>query len=92
MLLLVLQLVPLLALNDPARPSHGDGLFYVIGRGIMNRSDHQVGSDLSKDQRFREFFGCSSEVALIMWNLLIKHLLLPDEAQIVHLLWALFFM
>jgi hypothetical protein len=27
-----------------------------------------------------------------MWNLLIKHLLLPNEAQIVHLLWALFFM
>ena len=51
-----------------------------------------MGSDLSEDQRFREFFRCSAEVALIMWNLLIKHLLLPDEAQIVHLLWALIFM
>jgi hypothetical protein len=66
--------------------------FYAIGGGIMNRSNHRSGSDLSEDQRFREFFRCSAEVALIMWNLLIKHLLLPDEAQIVHLLWALIFM
>ncbi|KAL3795485.1 hypothetical protein ACHAWO_001837 [Cyclotella atomus] len=71
-------------------PSSAD--FYVIGRDIQNRSNHRVSSDLSEDQRFREYFGCSAEIALIVWNLLIQYELLPDEAQIAHHLWALFFM
>jgi hypothetical protein len=71
-------------------PSLAD--FYVIGRDIQNRSNHRVGSDLSEDQRFREYFGCSAENALIVWNLLIQYELLPDGGQIAHFLWALFFM
>lgn len=65
---------------------------YVIGRDLQNRSNHRVGSELSEDGRFRAFFGCGAHIALLLWQLLIAHHLLPDESQIVHLLWALFFM
>lgn len=65
---------------------------YVIGRDIQNRSGHWVGAELTEDERYCQFFGCGAEVALIVWNLLIKFSLLPDEAELAHFLWALFFM
>ena len=71
-------------------PSEGD--FLSIGREIQNRSNHRVGTDLSEDARFRSFFGCSAGVALITWTTMIAHSLLPDGGQIVHMLWALYFM
>ena len=51
-----------------------------------------MGTDLSEDARFHSSFGCSAGVALITWNTMIAHLLLPDGGQIVHMLWALYFM
>jgi len=71
-------------------PSEGD--FLAIGREIQNRSNHRVGTDLSENARFRSFFGCSAGVALITWTTMIAHSLLPDGGQIVHMLWALYFM
>lgn len=71
-------------------PSEGD--FLTIGREIQNRSGHRVGSDLSEDGRFRSFFGCGAEVTVICWTMLVTYSLLPDDAQIVHFLWALYFM
>ena len=66
--------------------------FYVIGKDLQNRTSHRVGSELSKDGRFHAFFGCGAHIALLLWQLLVSHALLPDESQILHLLWALFFM
>lgn len=71
-------------------PTEGDLL--TIGREIQSRSKMRVGSDLSEDMRFRAYFGCSPEVALISWNMMDAHGLTPDGGQIVHMLWALYFM
>ena len=64
--------------------------FYLIGKDLQNRSGHKIGSELSEDGRFHFFFGCGAHIALILWQMLIKMCLLPNESQIVHLLWALF--
>lgn len=66
--------------------------FYILGRDIQNRSGHRVGAELSEEDRYKEFFGCRAEIALIVWSLLTKHCLLPDAAKLNHFLWALFFM
>ena len=66
--------------------------FYLIGKDLQNRSGHKIGSELSEDRRFCFFFGCEAHIALILWQMLIKMCLLHNESQIVHLLWALFFM
>ena len=71
-------------------PIEGDLL--TIGREIQNRSKMRVGSDLSEDMRFRAYFGCSPEVALISWNMMDAHGLTPDGGQLVHMLWALYFL
>ena len=71
-------------------PTEGD--FLAIGREIQNRSNHRVGTDLSENARFSSFFGCSAGVALITWVTMTAHSLLPDGGQIVHMLWALYFM
>jgi hypothetical protein len=71
-------------------PTEGDLL--AIGREIQNRSKMRVGSDLSEDMRFRAYFGCSAEVALIGWNMMGAHGLTPDGGQLVHMLWALYFL
>ena len=71
-------------------PTEGDLL--TIGQEIQNRSKMRVGSDLSEDMRFRAYFVCSPEVALISWNMMDAHGLTPDGGQLVHMLWALYFM
>jgi hypothetical protein len=66
--------------------------FYTIGKEIQNCQGESTGSESSEDCRFRAFFGCSSEVAVRLWTMLVQCLLLPHKGQILHLLWALFFM
>lgn len=46
---------------------------------------------MSDDRRFREFFGAGVVVVMALWNLLVESELLPDDGQINHLLWTLFF-
>jgi len=46
---------------------------------------------MSDDRRFREFFGASVLVVMALWNLLVDTDLLPENGQIVHLLWTLYF-
>ena len=70
-------------------PSLAD--IYVIGRDLQHRSSHIVGSDFSENDQFRAFFGCGANIALHLWLLMNKHYLTPQEAQLAHLLWALFF-
>jgi hypothetical protein len=45
-----------------------------------------------EDRNFREYFGTSQEIALILWRLLVLNNLLPEGCQLKHLLWTLFFM
>ena len=66
--------------------------FYTISKEIQNRQGESTGSESSEDHRFRAFFGCSAEVAARLWAMLVECLLLPHQGQILHLLWALFFM
>ena len=66
--------------------------FLTIGREIQNRSKHRVGSDLTEDNRFRSFFGCGAETALILWNMMHAYSCEPNNSQIEHFLWCLFFM
>ena len=71
-------------------PSPAD--FYLIGKDIQNRFGQSIGSNKSEDRRFRSYFGCGVEVAVEVWNALVNFAILPDEGQILHLLWALYFM
>ena len=66
--------------------------FLTIGREIQNRSKRRVGSDLTEDNRFRSFFGCGAETALILWNMMHAYSCEPNNLQIEHFLWCLFFM
>ena len=65
--------------------------FYNIGKDLQNRNGQYMGADATKDHQFHAFFGCGAEVVFTELNLLGKYMLLPEEAAIVHLLWALFF-
>ena len=66
--------------------------FITIGREIQNRYQLKLGTGMSESIKFRSYFGCGEEVAVILWTMLDAYSLLPDGAQILHLLWALFFM
>ena len=63
--------------------------FLTVGREIQNRSKHRVGSDLTEDNRFRSFFGCGAETALILWNMMHAYSYKPHSSQIKHFLWCL---
>jgi len=66
--------------------------FITIGREIQNRYQLKLGTGMSESIKFQSYFGCGEEVAVILWTMLDAYSLLPDGAQILHLLWALFFM
>ena len=66
--------------------------FYRIGKEIQNRSGSTIGADATEDRRFREYFGVSVIVALLAWDLMLQHGLMPEGGMIIHFLWALHFM
>ena len=68
-----------------------DEFVYEV-RAIQNRLGRRAGTSFMESRRFRDFFGTSSAVAMILWNLLAEHGLLPHNGKIKHLLWALYFM
>ena len=76
--------------HHKAEPSAAD--FYAISRDLQNRSNKRIGVKLSKNAQIHSYFGCNAKVALICWEMLISFALLPGEGQILHPLWALFFM
>jgi hypothetical protein len=65
--------------------------FYRIGQEIQNRIGRKISASISEDRRFREFFGAGVRVVMATWNLLVETELLPEDGQIVHLLWTLYF-
>ena len=66
--------------------------FYNISNYLQNCNGQFMGADATEDHWFHAFFGCGAKIAFSAWNLLIEYILLSEEAAIVHLLWALFFM
>ena len=69
-------------------PSPAD--FASAGREIQNR--RRVGSTIVARRAFKEYFGICPTIVCLIWKLLANNDLLPEKAQIKHLLWALFFM
>ena len=57
----------------------------------MNRKG-RVGSKVVENRNFREYFGTSQNIVQILWKLLVDNDLLPENCQLKHLLWTLFFM
>jgi hypothetical protein len=74
---------------EPVLPTPRD--FVSAAKDIQNRR-HRFSSEDVEKRIFREFFGASAEVVSNVWRLLTQHDLLPEKGQIVHLLWALFFL
>ncbi|KAL7553209.1 hypothetical protein ACHAWF_016466, partial [Thalassiosira exigua] len=59
---------------------------------VQNRSGLRIGAELTEARRFCDYFGVGAAIALIAWNILVEHEVLPKEGLIIHMLWALHFM
>jgi hypothetical protein len=66
--------------------------FILLGKDMMGRSEKRMGTMASEERRFRELFGVSPEVALVMWNLLLEYRLVPFKGTMTHFLWTLCFL
>jgi hypothetical protein len=66
--------------------------FGLIAREIQNRANHCFVTISMEAQLFCEFFGMSKRVIEILWELLVRDSLLPEDGLPKHLLWALFFL
>ena len=62
--------------------------FYIIGKDTPNRFGQSLGSNISEDPRFSFYFGCVVEVAVEVWNSIVHFSILPDQGEILQLLWA----
>ena len=60
--------------------------FVWIGKEVQNKSGRSLGSAISEDRAFRDFFGTSSIIVCILWNLLADNNLIPGKGDIIHLL------
>jgi len=70
---------------------------YMMGQSLMNRASKQLGTMQrggTEDRRFRSSFGCSAEVCVAAWNLMVSFSFLPegDTKAFEHYLWGLMFM
>ena len=52
-----------------------------VGCDIQNRSNHCVGAKVVENRLFKENFGISVAVTLIVWNLLVENDLVPEKGQ-----------
>ncbi len=66
--------------------------FYRLAKDVQRRTGQKLAADCTEDRRFREFFGTGVAVAINVWTLLNEFDLLPDGAEISHLLWAMYFL
>lgn len=64
----------------------------AVARDIQNRLSRRVGAESMERRCFREFFGTSISIACLVWHLLLEHNRLPENGEIKHLLWTLFFL
>ena len=62
-----------------------------LARKIQSRDPDSARSLITEDLRFRDFFGCSSVVALIIWRKLEIASLVPENETIEYLMSTLLF-
>jgi hypothetical protein len=66
--------------------------FYMMAKEVQRQSGQEIRTATTEDRRFRDFFGVGVHTAIITWTLLLQNNLLPEEALVLHLLWALYFL
>ena len=66
--------------------------FLFIGKDIQNKSSRGIGSSLTEERTFREFFGTTKVVMAKLWDLLSQWQMIPEDGTTNHIMWALFFM
>jgi hypothetical protein len=64
----------------------------TIARDMQDRGSQCVRAKVVEDRLFKEYFGVSVTIVLVIWNLLNEHELIPKKGEIKHLLWALVFL
>ena len=64
----------------------------MTAKEVQRRSGQKISATSTEDCRFGEFFGVGVQVGIITWTLLSQNNLLPEEAIISHLLWAMYFL
>ncbi len=66
--------------------------FILIGKDIQNKSGQSIGSLLTEERAFREFYGTTAAVVAKLWSFLLQRDMIPEEGMANHIMWALFFM
>ena len=61
-------------------------------RDVWRRNPDKARSAETEDRVFREHFGCSVLVFIVLWNMLVTTNVLPEGGMIEHLLWTLLFL
>ena len=64
----------------------------TIARDMQDRGSQCVRAKVVEDRLFKEYFGVSVTIVLVIWNLLNEHDLILKKGEIKHLLWALVFL
>ena len=65
--------------------------FVMIGKEVQNKSGRQLGTPMSEERAFRDFFGTSPIVVMVLWKLPVDSGLMPEDGTITHILWTFFF-
>jgi hypothetical protein len=66
--------------------------FGLIACEIQNWTTHWFGLVSTEAWLFRKYFGMSKRVIEILWEMLVRNSLLPEDGLPKHLLWALYFL
>ena len=68
------------------------GSMLKITRAIWQKDTTTARSTLTEDRDFRELFGCGALIAIMLWQMLIEFLFLPEGGSMEHFLWSLMLM
>jgi hypothetical protein len=60
-------------------------------RMIMERDPFKTRAPQQENHNFRALFGCGAEVALILWNMLVKYEVVPPKGTMTQFLWMLLY-
>lgn len=71
-------------------PETVDNLMY-FARFLMERDPFKQRAPKEEISNFRAMFGCSPDVALILWYRLKQNDLIPDKGTLTHFLWTLMY-
>jgi hypothetical protein len=66
--------------------------FILIGKDIQNKSGQNIGSSLTEERAFHEFFGTTAVIVPKLWSFLLQQDMISEEWMANHIMWALFFM